>query len=500
MTSRPAEAGHYVASPARRRILIALPEPAYFRLYGSTILELGQRGHEVLLAYDRPNKRGEGPQVPAGASSTIRSVGALPQVAPERWIDAWRAAVDYMRYLEPEFERAVYLRQRAEKTLPRQFAFLTRLRRLPRIVMSAAIGLMRVVERVTPADEHTVRFLRDAAPDVILVSPLVTLGESARRQTEIVKAARRLRVPVVVGAASWDHLTSKGLVRIVPDALAVWNESQVAEAVRLHRIPSRRVIVTGAQSLDHWFEPSNPDSTSRFRERLGIDADRRVILFVGSSRNMAPGDSEPNFVRRWLDAVRSSSSPSVRNAFVIVRPHPTNTSPWQQVALASANATVHPAEYSGIPLTDAEVETFRQSMLASHVVVGINTTAMIEAAILGRPVLTIRDREFSHSQEQTLHFAHLRADAGGCALVASDLQAHLQQLDQVLRDPSGCLDASSRFVRSFVRPHGLSGRAADVLCDAIQRCAGGAKGHTRVSTAKGEAAEDLFANPRRSVR
>ena len=65
---------------------------------------------------------------------------------------------------------------------------------------------------------------------------------------------------------------------------------------------------------------------------------------------------------------------------------------------------------------------FRSALLASQAVVGINTTAMIEAAILRRPVLSVRDASFVHSQRETIHFGYLAADAGGCALVADSLE------------------------------------------------------------------------------
>ena len=451
-------------------MLVILHEPGYFRLYGSMIVELGRRGWEVLLAFDRPGKRGDVKQVPDGAAENVRSLGALPVAGRDGALAALRAGVDYLRYLEPSFAEASYLRDRSARRLPPSMGWLRRIGRLPRWVVSAAIAGARAVEAAIPADAAVRRFVRDQAPDLVFVSPLVTLGAASGSQTEAVKAARSLRIPVVVGAASWDHLTSKGLVRVVPDALMVWNEVQRREAVDLHRIPPSRVQVTGAQSLDHWFEARPADAVARFRAALGIEPGRAVVLFVGSSKNMAPGDSEPSFVERWLSALRASAQPVLRNAFVIVRPHPTNTDPWRDHnpdEWRRRDAAVFPRQYSGIPLTRDEVDLFHDSLLASDAVVGVNTTAMIEAAIVGRPVLTINDAAFAHSQQQTLHFAHL-ASADGCALVAGTLDAHLEQLQDVLARPGKRAAALARFVATFVRPGGLDRRATDDLCDALE--------------------------------
>jgi hypothetical protein len=114
---------------------------------------------------------------------------------------------------------------------------------------------------------------------------------------------------------------------------------------------------------------------------------------------------------------------------------------------------------------------FRRSLLMSDAVVGINTTAMIEAAIIGRPVLTIRDDEFVHSQAETLHFGYLPIDAGGCAHVATTLDMHVAQLERVLRDPAESLNVASRFVRRFIRPLGENDAATNHVCDVIARVA-----------------------------
>lgn len=449
---------------SRRRILFVLNEPGYFRMYGSTIVELSRRGWEVLLAFDDPDKRGG--SVPRGAGVRVQSLGALPDGVSLTLLKA-RAALDYLRYLEPAFAHARYLRRRSARHLPASCRFLTRVRGLPRWMVSLLIGAHRIAERAAPARAGVVDFVRRARPDAIFVSPLVIIGEKGARETEVVKAGRSLGIPVIVGVASWDHLTSKGLIRVVPDAVTVWNDVQRREASELHRIPRSRIIITGAQALDHWFEPIRGDA-ARFRQRLGIADDRRVLLFVGSSRRMAAGDSEVAFARRWIDTIRASHNKEVRDAFILIRPHPSNTEAWERASLREPDVAVYPGSYSGIPLTDEEIETFRQSLLASSAVIGVNTTAMIEAAILRRPVFTVRDPAFAHSQRQTLHFAYLARDRGGFASVADTLEGHRTQLEELFAGRGQRPEDADRFVERFVRPLGLQEAATQHLCDAIE--------------------------------
>jgi hypothetical protein len=102
-----------------------------------------------------------------------------------------------------------------------------------------------------PSQAGVDAFLREHRPDLLLITPLIELGSP---QLDYVRAARRLGVRSALCVWSWDHLSSKALVRVVPDAVIVWNEVQREEAGRFHGIPAERVRVTGAQCFDRWFD------------------------------------------------------------------------------------------------------------------------------------------------------------------------------------------------------------------------------------------------------
>jgi len=454
-----------------RRVLFALNEPGYLRFYGPAIVELERRGWNVSLVYGKPEKRGPDLEVPVNAGDRVRSLGTLPGgVSPVA--KNLRIAIDCARYLEPAFEKAEYLRRRAERELSPGFAFIKHIPRAPRVVVTAAIGVERGLERMLPVNATMRDFLTQLHPDLVVVSPLVIIGGSGVQETEVLKAARAVGIPTVVAVASWDHLTSKGLIRLIPDAVVVWNDIQAREAEQLHRVPRNRIMVTGAQSFDRWFDRPRPDAIDTFRRSLGIEANRRILLLVGSSRNMAPGDSEVQFARRWIAALRTSNAAHLREAFVIIRPHPGNTEPWQQADLGDPHAVVHPMSYaSGVLMSDADIETFRYSLLASSAVVGINTSAMIEAAVLRRPVFSVRDPAFAHSQQQTLHFGYLSEAAGGFTVVADDVAEHVRQLERLFAEGEPDLRQSDAFVARFVRPLGMTTDANTHLCDALERVA-----------------------------
>jgi hypothetical protein len=214
-----------------RRVLFALNEPGYFRFYGPAIVELERRGWNVSLVYGKPEKRGPDVDVPSASGDRVRSLGTLPgDVSP--FAKKLRIAVDCARYLEPAFADAEYLRRRAERELPAGFGFMKHIKRVPRFVISASIAVARFLERLLPVNPLMRDFLSELQPDLVVVSPLVIIGGSGVQETEVIKAARALGIPTAVGVASWDHLTSKGLIRLVPDAVLVWNDLQADEAER----------------------------------------------------------------------------------------------------------------------------------------------------------------------------------------------------------------------------------------------------------------------------
>ncbi len=104
-------------------------------------------------------------------------------------------------------------------------------------------------------------------------------------------------------------------------------------------------------------------------------------------------------------------------------------------------------------------------------VVGLNTSAMIEAAIVGKSIYTIRTSEFAGGQEQTLHFHYLLAENGGPVQVADTLAQHVEQLAGGLLDSQTGACRSRQFVESFVRPRGIDRPVAPIVADEIERVA-----------------------------
>ena len=127
------------------------------------------------------------------------------------------------------------------------------------------------------------------------------------------------------------------------------------------------------------------------------------------------------------------------------------------------------------PVSEENRAAYFESLFYSAAVVGINTSAMVEAAILGKPVLSFVPDEFRGTQEGTLHFRYLLASNGGPVTMARTEEEHHAQLTDVLRRPDEYAARARAFVSWFIRPHGLDRPATPALVAAIEDLA--ARGH-----------------------
>ncbi len=399
-------------------------------------------------------------------------------------IEELRTLRDYLHYLEPPFDASPKLRARALRKLVKAMSDGTRrhlvahcphcqtalvdediTRTFAGDAASRLGSLLSLVEGAIPSDRRIEALLRAERPDVMIVTPLVRVGS---HQTEYVKSAKAIGVPVVFPVFSWDNLSTKGLMHEIPDWVLVWNDWQRSEAVEIHHVPADRVVVTGAPRFDRFFAMQPKVGRDRFCRKRGFDPRQPILTYLCSSNFVA--ESERQFVLRWIDHVRRI--PALEGCGIVIRPHPREKAQWRAFTPPDERVTLsRPRAITG-------EQSLYDTLHHSAAVVGLNTSAEIEAGIVGRPVLTVLSEEFAGGQEGTVHFHYLRRERGGFVEVAPDLEAHGRQLAAAVAGQYDRLAIRSSIER-FVRPHGIERRATPIMVDAIERI-----GHARAPRAE----------------
>jgi hypothetical protein len=429
--------------------------------------QLAAVGAQVHVAYDDKATRVERDWIDSleRAYPGVTS-GLVPDRRGSRWYSfsrSLRVAIDYLRFLRTEFDQAPDLRSRAASRAPRLIVALMALRplRRPRPLAVITRALTRL-EQAMPSSPVIEDFIRRFDPQVIVISPLLSVGS---RQPDYLKSAQALGVPTMVAVASWDNLSSKSLIRFLPDMVTVWNDTQRREAIELHGVPGERVVVTGAQNFDPWFAWT-PTPRADFLARAGLPADRPFILYTCSSLFQA-SITEAQFVGRWVRALRGSADPALREAAVLIRPHPKRNEEWAGAELDGLTHVVRWPATGVMPVDAAAKGDYFDSLYHSAAVVGLNTSAMLEAGIVGRPVHALRVPEFAGSQDGTLHFRYLTDVEGGLLRVAASMEEHLTHLEEALAGHNWGAPQRQRFLQAFIRPHGLDVPASPLFAAAV---------------------------------
>jgi hypothetical protein len=458
-------------------ILFHLPRTNVLRHFDSVVLALANDGHHVTIA--TPGRSNDWPLPDAVVSHPRIACRVCPEAREDEWKDAasdFRTLIDCGHYLESPFFEAEKLRHRAFRAVAQTLTG-DRTRHLTarcpscghKIVdgdfgaIRPALGdaastrianLARLIENAIPSDPGRERFLQSNRPDVVLVSPLVRFGSE---QADWVKSARALDIPVGFPVFSWDNLTTKGIVHVHPDRVFVWNEVQKREATVYYGIPPENVIVTGAPRFDAFIDLKPSIDRRQYCQGLGLDPAAPIVTYLCSSEFVA--GREVDFVDRWISDLRSDSRLSACN--VVVRPHPRSVRQWSDTDIA---------KHERVAISMSRVLNADQSLydalFYSAAVVGLNTSAQIEAAILGKPVLTLLAPGFEDGQQGTLHFHYLLAEHGGFVQMARALDEHKDHLAAALTGRCD-LDQMRRSVEQFIRPAGWDRPATPILADAI---------------------------------
>jgi hypothetical protein len=443
------------APPPTKRILFIMRHAGYARNCEHVINQLAEEGHAIHIAVGIPSKKSHDAEVLPRLSARWPSLthGRLPKVSVRRWDKVTalsRLVIDYLRYFDPAYEYAPRLRARATRRLPQsvvslfeRVAFLRR-----RGVLAFLHACLHGLDRAAPSHIEREEFLAILKPDLVVFTPLLDHDSDS---LDYLKTARKLGIPTALCVASWDNLSNKGLVQLVPDRVILWNQVQQQEAVRMHAIPAERITITGAHLFDHWFEMRPSCTREEFCRARGLDPRMPFLLYVCSSSFVA--EDEVPFVKRWIEAVRASDS-ALADWGMVVRPHPGNRKQWEVADLPKyADVVVWPPLGEG-PVDYQGKQNYFDSLYHAAGIVGINTSALIEGGIIGTPVFTILEEEFRETQIGTIHFHYLVK--GGLLTTAEGLDEHVLQLRRVLVDGDPERDkARDAFIRDFIRPNGL---------------------------------------------
>ncbi|MBI2056321.1 MAG: hypothetical protein HYT37_02985 [Candidatus Sungbacteria bacterium] len=450
------------------KILFAVRSTNNFHHVKSIVAALCGRGHTVHALFDPRWSKHEG-----GLGAVREYKKKFPQFSYEfslRRTDRWstllfytREILSYRRYLRVRQGRqSDYYKDRYEAYLPNFFRAFLRIPYAGNFLKTAFFGAMlKMAERIAPSDKNIIAAVRRFAPDFFLASPVDLRFASS--ELEYLKAAKALGIPSAVPVASWDNLTTKGLIHVFPDMLFVWNDVQKEEAVEHQDFPRERIRIIGAPMFDEWFSGMEPSiSREEFCQRHGLRPEDAIIVYLGSSSNMA--EDETWLVEKLRDALDNCSDELLQRTQMIVRPHPANAKIYEKIK--RRNVVIVPKD-GDLPDTTQALQLFFDTLyFSSAAVVGANTTGIIDAMVMGKPAIGILTGEYGKTQEQTKHFRQL-LEADVLKLVRNT-EKFPAAVHAILEGKDEHREKRQQFIKRYIRPRGVETPAGEAAAREVE--------------------------------
>lgn len=447
-------------SPRSVKIAVVLRTPAMFRFVQPIIDRLQGAAKVIVLISKAPWE--EKLAIPARAAHLDVRPATLPVEEHTRRLRVMRDTSLYFFWHRKGLCNEETLNHMLRKIPAEYRDAISRVHdlRLGRLISLPAVWATRLIERISAPDSNIVERLSRMKPDLLLATPCVYPFRTLGVEKDYLKAAKALGIPTAVLVASWDNLTTKGTFHITPDKVLVWNQYQVDEAVRFHDVPARQVEAVGAPVFDQMFDGCLRESREDFCATAGLDPGRPYVLWTASSA--ATKAHEPAVVERLMSEMRVHKALS--GCQILVRPHPKHAAAFDGWARPDI-AVWHKPEF---PDTDEAAAALCNSITHSCAVAGLSTSAFLEAGILDRPCALMAS-SLAAPDSLHAHYAHfphlLREGYPATTKNEPDCARWLAELITSGADPNR--EARQRFVRSFLRPHGLDVPAGKIAADAL---------------------------------
>jgi len=443
------------------RLLVAIRNyEGYYRFVAPILDRVGKRADIIIITQDADDYLAAGDN---SSYSILRPMygGRLTTFLRKRLRGF--AAYVYWALLGVQSQQALdrFLGRRfiQKKWLSRAISVMASHFRRMRINHNIARGILlsfRWLERGT-VEPDIITQIKEISPDVILATPALY---PHTWDIDYVKAGIQLKIPTVILVASWDHLSGKGWLSVVPDRLFVWNDLHVREAQEYHDVPSHSMVTVGSPLFDWLFDELFLQPRADFCHQAQLDPRRPYILWAAS----APGNclDEPGVTRMLLQEMRKY--PELDDCQILIRPHPSKRATrWDDWHYPNAPVWSNPS----FPTEEQVKFDLYNSITHASAVVGLSTSVFLEAGILDRPVCLLRNSEVVKdlAHNKSMHFAYLLEN--GFPEASENEIDCARWLAGIAKGHDMGKEKRQKFVAEFLRPQGRDRSSAQLASEAI---------------------------------
>ncbi len=326
--------------------------------------------------------------------------------------------------------------------------------------------IVRWLDLLLVSDKTFANYFEKYHPDAIFLAHLFDDLE-----INLLREARRRGVKTVGFINSWDKLTARSMIRLLPDRLVVFNELVKKEAMDNAEMPEGRIFVAGVPQYD-WHINYKPLSRQEFFRDKRLDPTKKLIVYAPMGKAYSNSD--------WdiIDLLRLAiAGGTIKNAQLLVRFQPNDFT--DEAELKKRPGLIY--DLPGIrfsakrgvdwDMSFDDIRGLTDTLANADLFVCYASSMSIDAAVFNKPVININFevREKELMSKSPTHFYRMthyqKAVKTGGIRYPESREEFIRDINAYLADPK--LDAAGRKRLVEEQCWKVDGKAGERIATAI---------------------------------
>ena len=296
---------------------------------------------------------------------------------------------------------------------------------------------------------------------------LISTHPTSVYEINYTSVAQKRGVPIMGVVKSFDNITSKGFLPVVPSFFSVWNQQMKEELVHIHAIDPINISINGAPQFDNYLNYSPKSSFSQFTQAFGLSGKRKIVLLTTTSEDI--NSSEPSLADFLYELSKNL------NFDLLVRPHPADDNNERfknQISkgIAFQSFSKHKDLQKKISMPNF-ISDLSETLFYTDILINTASTTTLDAAIMNIPIINIAFNIDDHKRDDDIsryykldHFKKITS-SNASSIVHNQTEL-TKSIEMYLDDPFYKADLRSKLKKDFI---GFTGNASKNLSGQIIR-------------------------------
>lgn len=273
-------------------------------------------------------------------------------------------------------------------------------------------------------------------------------------EVHLLRAAKKRGVPSVGFINSWDKVTARCILRLLPNRCVVFNPIVAEELVRYDHVRAEDIFIGGMPQFDYYVTGKTAPREEFFK-RIGANADSRLIVYAPVGKTYGNSDwAMIDFLYRLKKEGKFG-----KDVEILVRFPPNDFMDMAELEKRPWLLYDHPGyRFSNVRGGDWDLDFKALAHLADTLhhmalLIGFASSIDIDAAVFDKPVVGInfemeknlRPMQSPKRYQQMLHCKTILKSGGICFVNTSD--ELIAAVNAYLRDPSLDREGRKRLVK-----------------------------------------------------